>query len=54
MTLVQLRYLIAVVDANLNITAGYNFTPKLRFETGLQYNKQYIFLSLTGINIFSG
>ncbi|WP_461054568.1 SusC/RagA family TonB-linked outer membrane protein [Spirosoma arcticum] len=28
-------------STNLNLTAGYNFTPKLRFETGLQYNKQY-------------
>jgi TonB-linked SusC/RagA family outer membrane protein len=26
---------------NINLTAGYNFTPKLRFETALQYNKQY-------------
>jgi TonB-linked SusC/RagA family outer membrane protein len=26
---------------NLNVTMGYNFTPKLRFETSLQYNKQY-------------
>jgi TonB-linked SusC/RagA family outer membrane protein len=26
---------------NINVTAGYNFTPKLRFETALQYNKQY-------------
>lgn len=26
---------------NINLTAGYNFSPRLRFETALQYNKQY-------------
>ncbi|WP_245859921.1 SusC/RagA family TonB-linked outer membrane protein [Spirosoma aerolatum] len=27
--------------ANFNITGGYNFSPKLRFETSLNYNRQF-------------
>jgi hypothetical protein len=26
---------------NINVTAGYNFSPKLRMETALQYSRQY-------------
>ncbi len=26
---------------NFNVTGGYNFSDRLRFESGLQYNKQY-------------
>lgn len=26
---------------NFNVTSGYNFTKRLRFESGLQYNRQY-------------
>lgn len=26
---------------NFNVTTGYNFTKKLRFESGLQFNRQY-------------
>jgi len=28
-------------STNFNVTAGYNFTPRLRFESSLQYNRQY-------------
>lgn len=28
-------------STNFNVTAGYNFTPRLRFESGLQFNRQY-------------
>lgn len=28
-------------STNFNVTAGYNFTPRLRFESALQYNRQY-------------